>query len=112
MALGVNAHVNNDLPLVLQGCQLGNEYKSDFKKINTVIAQQLHDVFNSLHETDLLFRLLIQLQIIFFPLLSATIGNWRAAAWNNYEKLLAGETNKNKIEHEAWLGSQFLLKLS
>lgn len=52
LALGVNAHVNNDLPLTLHDFQPEHTYLHDFQKINQLIYQCIPEVVHSFQEQN------------------------------------------------------------
>lgn len=99
MAMGVNAHVNNDLPQTLVDVMEGSLEKEDYMKINAIIASSLEEVITSLKEKN---RVLNKSQDLLLPLyalfLNSLIKNWRNNAWDCYEHLLAKNYTVNNVE--------------
>ena len=58
MALGVNAHVNNDLAQVLLAANVPEEFKADYDKVNDIIGESLREVVMSLQESSKFLRFL------------------------------------------------------
>jgi hypothetical protein len=102
MALGVNAHVNNDLALALHEANYGQSYKNDFIKVNDIINKQIPKVVHSFSETNTYInKFKNSLLSIYSPLLRYTIQNWRKNSWLTYTKLLKGQTNIEQIEQDS-----------
>jgi hypothetical protein len=98
MALGVNAHVNNDLAFSLYDMK-NNNYK-DYLKINDVISKCLPDVLQSLHEKNKMLEVAKnKLAPIYSLFLAFLIKNWRGNAWKNH--LLLKENLRNAIRIKA-----------
>jgi hypothetical protein len=107
MALGVNAHVNNDLPQTLYDtlkdlpAEKVAAYKEDFTKINEVIADQLPLVIQSLQENKIIGYLQNNTLNTYRWLLKLIIVQWRTNAWRNFEQLQKSTITKAKIEKDA-----------
>lgn len=112
MALGVNAHVNNDLPQTLQDCNFKEGYKSDYNKVNQEIRSQIPDVIRYLQDTSQPFSTLQKKPGIYFQILYTVICNWRADAWKKHYNLLSGKTSKEKIELSAKNMAHILKRIS
>ncbi len=93
--MGVNAHVNNDLPLSLNATASDNFY-IDFLKVNQIISKILNEVILSLNEKSFYLKFT---QKIFLPIYSFVlillIKNWRNNAWQDYT-LKNDDLNKKK----------------
>ncbi len=109
MALGVNAHVNNDLSQSLFNVVKNDAYKTDFDKVNGIIHKSIPEVINSLQEPS---RLIATLEKVFLPVytlfLDQLIKNWRADSWITYLQLKYSSTNVNAVEKK---GKQLALQL-
>lgn len=102
MALGVNAHVNNDLPQTLRDVMKGNNDKHDFTVVNDIIRNCLDEVVSSLEEKSLLINTLENTTKHFYEaLLMTLIQNWRNYAWDTYLKLQKNLTSIGAIESKA-----------
>lgn len=100
MALGVNAHVNNDLALTLYDIKV-NDYH-DYLKINDVIAQSISSVVLSFHEKSPAIEYCKNnLRDIYRLILVIIIRKWRKEAWNNYKILNNHSGYKYEIELNA-----------
>lgn len=92
MALGVNAHVNNDLALSLYDCRIPEMFSYDYDKVNEIIIRSIPSVLHDLNCDSLKFTQ---------SLLSKIIISWRSLAWKRYQSLLVSQTNKKEIEYKA-----------
>lgn len=91
MALGVNAHVNHDLPRVLAEIAGDDNFETDFLAINEIIRASLDEVITSLHETNgLIDAAEHQLKHQYEFLLQDLIQSWRTTAWQQSRALRAG----------------------
>jgi hypothetical protein len=103
LLLGVNAHVQRDLPFVLEAIGLtfpdGTSRKPDHDKVNQI----LYDAYGpALAEGAKRFDPTVDPSVPFAPPLAAALGNqalfnvveaWREIAWRNAERLVAAEGN-------------------
>lgn len=100
MALGVNAHVNNDLPFTLR--DLHEPVEEDFLAVNGIISRSLAEVVTGLQEES---PLLNAAQNSFTGLygffLERVITNWRENAWRSFRQLQAGTIGPQEIENSA-----------
>lgn len=112
MALGINAHVNNDLAQTLYQCNFGNPYKSDFTKVNQIINKQIARVINDLNDNQLPFSVIQKFPALYFKSLQIVITMWRQKAWNNYILLLKNKKTPKNIENQAEQIANLLLLLS
>ncbi len=112
MALGVNAHVNNDLAFTLHDVVRNDSYQIDFNKVNTIIHQSLKEVIESLNEPSQLITLaeksLLPLYTIF---LDSLIKNWRNRTWINYKNLRDKKMNSDMVENVAENIAEKLVKI-
>lgn len=102
MAVGVNAHVNNDLPQTLHDVMNGDLFQKDFLLVNTIIAECLREVVLSLHEKSHLLNTsknVFENEYALF--LNGIIQKWRETAWNNYIGLHNKQISKETIETQA-----------
>jgi hypothetical protein len=102
MALGVNAHVNNDLGLTIFDIVKDDSYKKDYDKVNIIIKKSIKEVVNFLEEKS---RPLNSAKNSFQPVYSyflyKIIQKWRHNAWENYTMLKAQSVRKTDIEKKA-----------
>ena len=102
MALGVNAHVNNDLSQSLHDIITDMDYKDDFDKVNILIRQQIPLVVASLHEQSLILETSKNvLRPIYAIGLYLLIKNWRQNAWDTYIYLKKESISIETIEKNA-----------
>ncbi len=79
LALGVNAHVNNDLPQTLFEVLRGNIHSGDYFKVNTIISQSINEVMTKLKEKN---KALNTIENLLHPLYSYFF-NWIIQNWMN-----------------------------
>ncbi|GEM_PF-973799 len=96
LAMGVNAHVNNDLPLTLRDVVKDPSFKEDYDKINEVIGSSLHEIFQSLERTEK------ALEPVYAIGMNRVIRKWRKNAWNTYLSLVKKTTERTTIERNAF----------
>lgn len=102
MALGVNAHVTNDLSQSLLKAGTNYSFKSDYDKVNEILSDSLDDVIYSLNEkSSVLNSLENNLKQAYAFILQKLIVNWREKAWFNYLQLRSGQCDIECIEHQA-----------
>jgi hypothetical protein len=102
MALGVNAHINNDIPQVLLQTKANNKHTRDYLFVNSIIWASLDEVINDL---DVDQRLLSPKTRILKPLYKLSM-RWlvvvlRWLAWRNFTLLKAGKIKRQNIEIRA-----------
>lgn len=90
LALGVNAHVNNDLGLSLFDVVKETDFKKDFDKVNPVIFASLDEVINEAN-----------LNKFYKSFMRLLIWHWRYKAWNNFSGLKEKTLTKGAIETNA-----------
>ena len=102
MALGVNAHVNNDLPQTLRDVMQGDEFDADYIKVNTVIKNSLSEVIHALPESRKKYKLAADYLLPSYKnILYLLIKNWRAHSWKIYRQLIHKEITITEIERSA-----------
>ena len=102
MALGVNAHVNNDLPQTLHDVMQRSRFQYDYLLINEIIKYSLHEVVRSLHEKNRLMNITKNIfEKLYAYYLNNLISTWRKEAWNSYLKLTEDKITVQKIELKA-----------
>ncbi len=91
LALGVNAHINRDMPYALVTSDvLAEEFYPDFLKVNALIAASAGGVVADLSERSLLVNGLKRVGRPVANLFqSSTVAQWRDTAWKNAEALSA-----------------------
>lgn len=112
MAMGVNAHVNNDLGQSLRDIITDSSFKEDFDKVNAIIEASISQVIRSLHESSLLLDEAEKTFIsLYEPYLYILIKNWRKNAWEIYMSLKNNSMNIEEIELKAFDLAQNLTAL-
>lgn len=102
MALGVNAHVNHDIPLALKDITPTKTYKSDFNKVNAIITYSIEEVVTGLKETSsMLDKAENELRFLYAKVLEQLIARWREDAWNSYQGLLDGSVAPEDLAQRA-----------
>lgn len=101
LALGVNAHVNNDLGLTIFDVIEQEDYKTDYDKVNTIIYDSLDEVLKEL-----------QMQNYIKPFMNILIKRWRNNAWLNYERLKNRRISKEQIKANAKKTADILAKVN
>ncbi len=91
LALGVNAHVINDLGLALNDVIKDQSFKKDFNKVNKIIFGSLTEVMKY-----------CKISKIYSPFMQVLIWHWRKKAWNNFSKLSTKQYTKEGIEKKAY----------
>nr|EGQ40194.1 MAG: hypothetical protein J07AB56_09220 [Candidatus Nanosalinarum sp. J07AB56] len=96
MVLGMNAHINGDLPVVLAGTGYSN--REDFDRINGVLESEVGNVSGHLarrHDIagvlGLLDRGLARREF------RQLIVDWRRDAWENSRRILSGDTSREEV---------------
>lgn len=92
MALGVNAHVNNDIPQVLLDCHTDTQHRADYNRVNAIIASSLDEILDGF-KRPMLVRI------------------WRWTAWHKFRRLEQGGTSVKELEHTAESTGRVVSKL-
>ncbi|CAN5182694.1 hypothetical protein BH09PAT2_BH09PAT2_07940 [soil metagenome] len=112
MAMGVNAHVNNDLPQTLHDVMKGNICKEDYEYINDIIGYSISEVVDALDEKNVFLHLSEHLGTLFYTqFLKYIICKWRSRAWNQYIDLNNGLIFVDAVEKEAQKKAIILAKI-
>jgi hypothetical protein len=102
MALGVNAHVNNDIPQVLKDCSASHTYRADYNLVNSIISDSIEEVLQSLdHDTAPLSPKRTVLVPAYGVTMKTLIKRWRKRAWNNFLALQGGSLSEDELEQQA-----------
>ena len=97
LAIGANAHINNDLAFALEKTIKNEDFYSDYQKIGQALELSLNEVISSTTPRFIDKQLLgINKSIIKFLL-----KEWRRASWRNYINLRAENIIASKIETAA-----------
>jgi hypothetical protein len=102
MALGVNAHINNDIPQVLKDCNASSAQYEDYCLVNKIIRDSIHEVLDNLGTDATLFgpkRTLLRRP--YAKLFYAVIRIWRGTAWRNFKLYRGGKLSRQKLEQKA-----------
>ncbi len=101
MALGVNAHVNNDIPQVLLDCRANRRIYPDYVRVNAIIRRSLDEVIDNIKEdrplsphhrlTRPFYKFGMHLLVIL----------WRYTAWRKFRKLQRRKLQVPHIENKA-----------
>jgi hypothetical protein len=103
MALGVNAHVNNDLPFSLSDAEVTANFSSDYFKVNELISGSIDEVITSLQEDSTLLNVTENtLTDVYSFLLNTLIQRWRKHAWENCFKLQNNQITAAEISQQAY----------
>lgn len=112
MALGVNAHVNNDIPQVLRDCQADQRQYRDYKKVNKIIRSSLDEIIDLFKQPE---RLLDPDKKNMRPLfrfgMHSLVKIWRFTAWRRFERLIHKNDGVIVIEHKAEQTGQGISRL-
>lgn len=112
MALGVNAHVNNDIPQVLQDTKAMETHRRDYNLVNKIIRDSVNEVLDGLdattHVLDPKRRLL---KPLYKRVMDIVIARWRVKAWKHFERLKSHATTTQDIEKYASMMERELRKL-
>jgi len=102
LALGINAHVNNDLAFAIDDTKNNLVPETDYLKINQIIRDSIRQVFTSYKEIFILENIKNITLPLTSPLLSSIIPKWRLNAWQNSLSLAKGDKSRDHIKKEAY----------
>ncbi len=112
MALGVNAHVNNDIPLALLDCGAKARHHDDYHRVNGIIEVSLAEV---IEELDAAGNLADPKRSLLTPpykvVMKQLIKTWRDNAWQSFESLKRQQLSVDDIEQAAHKMANRLLAL-
>lgn len=100
LALGVNAHVNNDIPQALADSGFKPLYKKDYFMVNRIIDSTVNEVLGDLEVRHSLSRLYYRSGM------HLTIRLWRRNSWLKAGRLLSKTISVPRIERRAGWVSQ------
>jgi hypothetical protein len=101
MALGVNAHVNNDIPQVLRDCGARPRHYRDYQLVNDIIRDCIGEIIDNLEpggRLDPHHRILRPLYVMG---MTWFIRRWRANAWKHYRQLTTQRLDRPGLERFA-----------
>ena len=91
LMLGANAHINNDLPQVLETLMMKEateDLLADITKIDKLLMKSGKEIIGTFEETSKALNFLKRrLQFMYYRPAMYTIRFWRIIAWKNYRKL-------------------------
>ena len=112
MSLGINAHINNDIPFALRDSGAGRQHRADYDLINTIILNSIYEVLDSLEPSRSMIgarkrrvRPIYKLAMYFLA------QRWRRKAWDHYKMLDVGSVSAAKIESRATLKARWIQKI-
>lgn len=112
MALGVNVHVNNDIPQVLLDCRATGKHYEDYLVINGIIGSSLEEVIDELDDDA---RLTNPKTPVLNPayklVMKKMVKEWRQDTWNKYEDLQNQGISVKEIEQAAYKKTEQILAL-
>lgn len=112
ISLGVNAHVNHDIPLVLRDLQADGRQLRDYRYVNAIISQALGEVLQTLPAESGRLRWQRQIARPFYKTaMNVLIRLWRKQAWQHYLKLEQGTYAQRRLESLAAQYATFLQRL-
>lgn len=114
MTLGMNAHVNHDIPYALYEISARKTDQVDFNRINTIIRACRDEVvaFFREFENTPAFRLTEKfIPQMYSYFMSVTIQRWRSSAWYRFKKLQRGGLSEAELEAETKNTTAWLLRL-
>jgi len=103
LALGVNAHINNDLGQSLR--DVGGVASEDYKPVNRLIASISGQIIK---DTGIGLGPLSGVEAV---IMARLIKSWRRYDWRVYEGLMAGALDRDQIEREGKIRAIKLKKL-
>lgn len=91
LMIGANAHINNDLPQVLNNLMKNEKTEdllSDLIKIDKLLMKSGKEIIGTFNETNKTLNFLKRrFQFMYYRPAMYTIRYWRIVAWKNYKKL-------------------------
>ncbi len=102
MALGVNAHVNNDIPQVLRDCGASREHYRDYLLVNGIIRRSLDEVIALFADERRVLSPHRRLTRPVFKLgMHLLVRLWRRTAWRKFRKLSRHKLDVALVEDKA-----------
>ncbi len=93
LTLGVNAHINHDLPLALAESDPLTE--EDYHRIGEIIDQSVQEVIRKVYPNAPIRRWMVLLAT---PLISRLIKSWRHQAWQSYQALKSDHLTESELD--------------
>ncbi len=101
MALGVNAHVNNDIPQVLLDCGANRQMYRDYVRVNGIIKDSLDEVIDLFKEDRLLSPHHQYTRPFYKQGMHVLVILWRFTAWRKFRRLERRELKVPQLEDKA-----------
>ncbi len=101
MALGVNAHVNNDIPQVLRDCRANRQIYPDYIRVNSIIRDSLDEVIDLFKEDRSLSPHHRYTRPFYKRGMHLLVMVWRYTAWRKFRRLERREMKVPHIEDKA-----------
>ncbi len=102
VALGVNAHINNDIPQVLRDCAATQYHFQDYLLINHIIKDSFDEVLSGLQPSISFLRPQRRLLRPGYKIvMELLVRRWRKKAWYNYQQLARREMSQPQLESYA-----------
>lgn len=114
MTLGMNAHVNHDVPCALHEISATKTDRTDFNRINTTTKDCRDEVvafFRDFENTPAFCITKKFVPQMYSYFMSVTIQRWRSSAWCCFKKLQGGSLTEAGMEAETKNTTQWLLRL-
>ncbi len=113
MSLGVNAHVNNDIPQVLVDTKASGIHLADYNLVNDIIKDSIYEVIEASlrRHNGLVNPKNALLKPVFKKSMDIIVPRWRDKAWQHFQALQSGKTTVAEIEDYAMLMKGELTKL-
>ncbi|HEX8182703.1 MAG TPA: DUF5995 family protein [Candidatus Saccharimonadales bacterium] len=112
MALGVNAHINNDIPQVLYDCGAKDKHRKDYRRINAIIHASIDEAIAALHGTDKLLNPKQRpLRLPAKLTMSALAKLWRFSAWKNFRALQTGSLTREQLHIYSQKRAKVLMRM-
>lgn len=112
MALGVNAHINNDIPQVLRDCAANPKHLHDYILVNEIIKESIYEVIDSLEpDHSLIGPKRVFVKPAYKMTMDMLVRKWRQNAWHNFEDLSLHNLDVQALESQAHALSRRILAL-
>jgi hypothetical protein len=112
LVLGVNAHVNNDIPQVLYETDADGIHLNDYFFVNGIIKDSIDQAIDELDDNRQLLNPKKRLFKPFYKVLMfLLILVFRRLAWRNYRLMRKGKVQRYRMELRAKRTAQFILLL-
>lgn len=102
MALGVNAHVNNDIPQVLLDSKATMKHYRDYLLVNTIIGKSLDEIIDNFHQPERRLNPTRPLVRFAYKIgMRILIRLWRYSAWRKFQKLRMRHSDVAEVQYNA-----------